>query len=368
MACGGCCCSGAGRLNADNARFLLLAVLIALYMLCGAAVFSAIELPGERRAKQRWEERLQNFTRRHNLSRAELRDFLREYEEASVAGIRVDDIRPRWDFTGAFYFVGTVVSTIGECRNAAGTVRGLSPPRGGPGRTGRAAAAAPRNTAPGSRQPTGACAARSSAREPSRVRPRSPGGRQGDGGGCGGNAEMWEREARRWKGPAPSAEGSARGLSAEGLRADGGLRGYRRGKWGRCLLLIVLPVQIGFSPYEKRPEERQQFFQQSLLPRAPWRQVGRFTLRRVGERWPGRVLPLGAAPWFCSALPSAGFLTAGGNLVANGVVGLALCYLRASGVSAPSPYTFSLDDFRSVLVCSAELLLQNDLQCCSAGT
>ncbi|XP_005520254.1 PREDICTED: potassium channel subfamily K member 13 [Pseudopodoces humilis] len=125
MACrGACCCSSAGRLNADNARFLLLAVLIVLYMLCGAAVFSAIELPTEREAKERWEERLENFTRRHNLSRAELRHFLREYEEASVAGIRVDDIRPRWDFTGAFYFVGTVVSTIGFGMTTPATVGG----------------------------------------------------------------------------------------------------------------------------------------------------------------------------------------------------------------------------------------------------
>ncbi|NXB36644.1 KCNKD protein, partial [Eulacestoma nigropectus] len=112
------------RLNADNARFLLLAVLIVLYMLCGAAVFSAIELPTEREAKERWEERLENFTRRHNLSRAELRHFLREYEEASVAGVRVDDIRPRWDFTGAFYFVGTVVSTIGFGMTTPATVGG----------------------------------------------------------------------------------------------------------------------------------------------------------------------------------------------------------------------------------------------------
>ncbi|XP_062351162.1 potassium channel subfamily K member 13 [Cinclus cinclus] len=125
MACrGACCCSSAGRLNADNARFLLLAVLIVLYMLCGAAVFSAIELPTEREAKERWEERLENFTRRHNLSRAELRHFLREYEEASVAGIRVDDVRPRWDFTGAFYFVGTVVSTIGFGMTTPATIGG----------------------------------------------------------------------------------------------------------------------------------------------------------------------------------------------------------------------------------------------------
>ncbi|NXF01517.1 KCNKD protein, partial [Smithornis capensis] len=113
-----------GRLNADNARFLLLAVLIVLYMLCGAAVFSAIELPTEQEAKELWEERLENFTRRHNLSRAELRHFLREYEEANVAGIRVDDIRPRWDFTGAFYFVGTVVSTIGFGMTTPATVGG----------------------------------------------------------------------------------------------------------------------------------------------------------------------------------------------------------------------------------------------------
>lgn len=141
MACRGGCCSSAGRLNADNARFLLLAVLIVLYMLCGAAVFSAIELPTEREAKERWEERLENFTRRHNLSRAELRHFLREYEEASVAGIRVDDIRPRWDFTGAFYFVGTVVSTIGERRD---------PPAAAEGRAGSGAA---RRGRPGMRSP-----------------------------------------------------------------------------------------------------------------------------------------------------------------------------------------------------------------------
>ncbi|KAK2104596.1 hypothetical protein P7K49_018452 [Saguinus oedipus] len=104
-----------GHLNEDNARFLLLAALIVLYLLGGAAVFSALELAHERQAKQRWEERLANFSRGHNLSRDELRGFLRHYEEATRAGIRVDNARPRWDFAGAFYFVGTVVSTIGKC-------------------------------------------------------------------------------------------------------------------------------------------------------------------------------------------------------------------------------------------------------------
>ncbi|XP_067875143.1 potassium channel subfamily K member 13-like isoform X1 [Heterodontus francisci] len=112
MAGRGGCCSWL-RLNEDNARFALLALFILLYLLCGAAVFSAIERPMELRAQRAWSRRLANFTRCHNISRLELGAFLKEYEEASVAGIRVDRLRPRWDFTGAFYFVGTVVSTIG---------------------------------------------------------------------------------------------------------------------------------------------------------------------------------------------------------------------------------------------------------------
>lgn len=68
----------------------------------------------EREAKERWAQRFESFRQKYNLSKQELNNFLRSYEEANVAGIRVDAIRPRWDFTGAFYFVGTVVSTIGE--------------------------------------------------------------------------------------------------------------------------------------------------------------------------------------------------------------------------------------------------------------
>ncbi|XP_078389210.1 potassium channel subfamily K member 13-like [Cetorhinus maximus] len=116
---GGCCCCSrccsrrSPRLNADNARFALLAAFLSLYLVCGAAAFSALERPVEVRAQRAWSRRLANFTRCHNISRRELGAFLREYEEAHVAGVRVDPLRPRWDFTGAFYFVGTVVSTIG---------------------------------------------------------------------------------------------------------------------------------------------------------------------------------------------------------------------------------------------------------------
>ncbi|XP_076023889.1 potassium channel, subfamily K, member 13 [Genypterus blacodes] len=124
MACrSGCCCRSA-PINEDNARFLLLAVFIVVYLLCGAAVFSALEQPKEREAKERWAQRFEHFSQRNNLSKKDLLNFLRNYEEANVAGIRVDTIRPRWDFTGAFYFVGTVVSTIGFGMTTPATIGG----------------------------------------------------------------------------------------------------------------------------------------------------------------------------------------------------------------------------------------------------
>uniref|UniRef100_A0A4W5M0W0 Potassium channel, subfamily K, member 13b n=1 Tax=Hucho hucho TaxID=62062 RepID=A0A4W5M0W0_9TELE len=119
----GCCC-GFGPFNEDNARFLMLAVFIILYLFCGAAVFSALEQPMEAEAKEHWGQRFEQFTQKYNLSKKDLNNFLRNYEEANVAGIRVDTIRPRWDFTGAFYFVGTVVSTIGFGMTTPATIGG----------------------------------------------------------------------------------------------------------------------------------------------------------------------------------------------------------------------------------------------------
>nr|XP_046165105.1 potassium channel subfamily K member 13a [Oncorhynchus gorbuscha] len=122
MACRrGCCCR---VVNEDNARFLMLAVLIVLYLLCGAAVFSALEQPKELQANEQWAQRFERFTQKHSLNRTDLETFLRFYEEANIAGIRVDTLRPRWDFTGAFYFVGTVVSTIGFGMTTPTTVSG----------------------------------------------------------------------------------------------------------------------------------------------------------------------------------------------------------------------------------------------------
>ncbi|TRY55031.1 hypothetical protein DNTS_020768 [Danionella cerebrum] len=112
------------HINEDNGRFLLLALLIVVYLLCGAAVFSAIESPSEARAHGRWNRSLLNFSESFNISLTDLSSLLKEYEAAIAAGIRMDALRPRWDFTGAFYFVGTVVSTIGFGMTTPVTIAG----------------------------------------------------------------------------------------------------------------------------------------------------------------------------------------------------------------------------------------------------
>lgn len=108
-----CCCPPLS-LSRDSARFYLLFLLIAIYMLAGAAVFSSLERPAELLANQLWERRLKDFSLGHNITIEDLKYLLRHYEEARTAGIRTEKGRALWDIPGAFYFVGTVVSTIGK--------------------------------------------------------------------------------------------------------------------------------------------------------------------------------------------------------------------------------------------------------------
>nr|XP_057935435.1 potassium channel subfamily K member 13 [Doryrhamphus excisus] len=116
--------SWCGCPSLDAARLTLLGVLIALYMLAGAVLFSSLERSAEILSHQLWEKRLRDFTGEHNVSYQALNSLLRHYEEARKAGIRAERGRALWDIPGAFYFVGTVVSTIGFGLSAPSTVAG----------------------------------------------------------------------------------------------------------------------------------------------------------------------------------------------------------------------------------------------------
>ncbi|TWW77195.1 potassium channel subfamily K member 13 [Takifugu flavidus] len=121
---GPCCRCPSLKPSRNTAQFYLLFLLIALYMLVGALVFSSLERPAELQAHRLWEKRSEDFAHKHGISLGELKSLLRHYEEARISGVRTEQGRALWDLPGAFYFVGTVVSTIGFGVSAPSTVAG----------------------------------------------------------------------------------------------------------------------------------------------------------------------------------------------------------------------------------------------------
>ena len=108
----GCCY--ALHLREDNARFILLFLVLVLYMLVGALVFMLLEQENEQVEKSIFEGQLEVFyTKYPNVSRTDMDVMFKLYAKADAAGY-VGSKRPRWDYPGSFYFVGTVVSTIGK--------------------------------------------------------------------------------------------------------------------------------------------------------------------------------------------------------------------------------------------------------------
>lgn len=110
----GCC--ALLHLREDNARFILLFILMIFYTLCGAGLFMLLERDNEIAEKDKYYRRYRKFLEDNpKVNQTDLDKLLRLHAEADRTGV-LKDKRPRWDFAGAFYFVGTVVSTIGLYR------------------------------------------------------------------------------------------------------------------------------------------------------------------------------------------------------------------------------------------------------------
>lgn len=107
-------------LKEDNARFLLLALVLLLYMVFGALVFEAFEEDNEIRERDdyiyRFNMSLAQLSRdvaSQNVSWTQVEDLLYIWGNMTDAGHKLEG-RRLWDFAGSFHFVYTVVSTIGE--------------------------------------------------------------------------------------------------------------------------------------------------------------------------------------------------------------------------------------------------------------
>ncbi|XP_052827748.1 potassium channel subfamily K member 13 [Octopus bimaculoides] len=101
------------HLQEDNARFLLLFIVMMGYLMFGAGIFMILESPNEEAERIKINASVEAFLERYpEANRTDLELLLLEYAHASAAGF-VESKATRWDYVGSFYFVGTVVSTIG---------------------------------------------------------------------------------------------------------------------------------------------------------------------------------------------------------------------------------------------------------------
>jgi len=108
----GCCFSL--HLNEDNLRFSLVFVLLIGYMLAAAAIFSAIEQPYEKKNINLFDDAMKQFIADNpTVNVTELNALIDVYATASTNG-DLSGKRPRWDFFGAFFYVWTIASTIGN--------------------------------------------------------------------------------------------------------------------------------------------------------------------------------------------------------------------------------------------------------------
>ena len=85
-----------------------------IYMCLGATIFMLLEQDNALKDQRLYYETLEDFINAYPcVNMSDLEVLLDMHAEASSAGLLKTD-RPRWDFSGSFYFVGTVVSTIGK--------------------------------------------------------------------------------------------------------------------------------------------------------------------------------------------------------------------------------------------------------------
>lgn len=97
-------------------NFSLLFVGYALYVVIGAGIFSAIELPFEKELRKDLIAAWQEFLNNHScVSEARLEEFLFRALDANSYGVSIlkDDNKQKWDFVSSLFFTSTVLTTTG---------------------------------------------------------------------------------------------------------------------------------------------------------------------------------------------------------------------------------------------------------------
>ncbi|XP_061563734.1 potassium channel subfamily K member 1-like [Cololabis saira] len=109
-------CSRVVQLHQSSLSFSLLIVAYVLYLVVGAGIFSAIELPYEQDLRAELEAARRDFLSNHTcVTDARLQELLARALQASNQGVSVlgNHTRNNWDFVSSLFFTSTVLTTTG---------------------------------------------------------------------------------------------------------------------------------------------------------------------------------------------------------------------------------------------------------------
>ncbi|NXO25243.1 KCNKA protein, partial [Cisticola juncidis] len=104
-------------------------VVVVVYLVAGGLVFRALEQPFENRQKHTIASEKSDFLREHVcVTELELETLIQHAVDADNAGVspigNSSNSSSHWDLGGAFFFAGTVITTIGYGKMAPSTVGG----------------------------------------------------------------------------------------------------------------------------------------------------------------------------------------------------------------------------------------------------
>ncbi|XP_030621344.1 potassium channel subfamily K member 4 [Chanos chanos] len=97
---------------------LTILTVVLLYLVMGALVFRTLEIPKEEKAYKKLIDAQNTFLENHNcVTTNHLKDFIQDVVNAIEAGVDTNSYFPnftsRWDLSSAFFFCGTIITTIG---------------------------------------------------------------------------------------------------------------------------------------------------------------------------------------------------------------------------------------------------------------